>query len=163
MALDRTARPLARCWRCAHQARSFSVSASSRLEAQQTSPSETTPPPSTPARDPNTVSTRSGERQLLREQGLQPIGSRRRRAAIATTSSIPFSQLPYQCFQEARSFLQEDRKEKLQQIQQQRDRIERLRAKQCAPQDEAHKELRLTSMRRRLDDLKILADINDPM
>ncbi|KAI6869130.1 PEBP-like protein [Hortaea werneckii] len=164
MVLDRTTRPLARCWRCAHQARSFSISASSRLEAQQTPASESTPPPtSTSARDPNTVSTRSGERQLLREQGLQPIGSRRRRAAIATTSSIPFSQLPYQCFQEARSFLQEDRKEKLQQIQQQRDRIERLKAKQCAPQDEAHKELRLTSMRRRLDELKILADINDPM
>jgi large subunit ribosomal protein L35 len=59
--------------------------------------------------------------------------------------------------------LQEDRKEKLEIIQAQRDAIAHLKQKAVAPQDEGKKEHRLASMRHKLDELKILADINDPL
>ena len=92
------------------------------------------------------------------------IGSARRRAALRSSSSIPFEQLPYQCFQEARKILIEDREEKLQQIQVERERISRIRRQDAAAcGGEALKRQRLRSMQKRLDHLKILADINDPM
>ncbi|KAH9829204.1 mitochondrial large ribosomal subunit YmL35 [Teratosphaeria destructans] len=175
MAIERGARPLAQCLRCTRHERiplalrSFSSTVPSRLETetQQTPASE--PPPLPPAEvstsklNPATVSTPAKERRLIQEQGITPIGSRRRRAALATTSNIPFAELPFQCFQEARALLQEDRKEKLAQIQKQKARIERLQATTVAPQDEAHKVQRLKSMQRTLEELKIHADINDPM
>lgn len=79
------------------------------------------------------------------------------------TQNIPFEQLPFQCFQEARKILQEDRKEKLEEIRIQRERIERLKQQSVAPQDEGRRDHRLKSMRERLEYTKILADINDPM
>ncbi|KAF2773083.1 PEBP-like protein [Teratosphaeria nubilosa] len=175
MAIERSARPLAQCLRCTRHERtplalrSFSSTVPSRLETetQQTPASEPPPPPPAEASksklNPKTVSTPATERRLIQEQGITPIGSRRRRAVRATTSNIPFAQLPYQCFQEARAILQEDRKEKFAQIQKQQARIERLQATTVAPQDEAHKEHRLRSMRRTLEELKIQADINDPL
>ncbi|KAF2502443.1 PEBP-like protein [Lophium mytilinum] len=93
-----------------------------------------------------------------------PIGSRRRRAALKDSLNIPFEQLPYQCFQDARKVLQDDRQEKIKQIEVARLRIANLKA-----QDEAisggkqAKENRLRSMHNRLEELKILADINDPV
>ena len=45
----------------------------------------------------------------------------------------------------------------------QRERIEKLKAKNVAPQDEAHREKQLRSMRTRLEEQKIFADINDPV
>lgn len=96
--------------------------------------------------------------------GKHPVGSRRRRAALSSTSDIPFEQLPYQCFQEARKILLEDRAEKLQAIETERGRIERLLAA-----DPAHvggekvKQDRLQGMMRYLEKLKIYADINDPI
>ncbi|KAK5113752.1 hypothetical protein LTR85_010769 [Meristemomyces frigidus] len=175
MALDRSAGRLARCIKCTRHdrilpIRTFTTSAASRLEVQETQTSSDAPPPPATAdapkpklRDPNTVSTRAAEQQLIQHQRITPVGSRRRRAAIASTSNIPFSELPYQCFQEARALLQADRKEKLEVIRAQRERIERLKAKDVAPQDEAHKEKRLVDMRRKLEEQKILADINDPV
>ena len=59
--------------------------------------------------------------------------------------------------------LQEDRKEKLEAIRVQRARIQKLKTSNVAPQDEAKKEHRLDSMRRKLEEVKLLADINDPM
>lgn len=176
MALDRSAGRLARCIRCTRHERlmpirTFTTTAPSRLETQETQASSEPPPPPPVAtdaakpkvRDANTVSTPAAEQQLIQRQRITPIGSRRRRAAIASTSNIPFSELPYQCFQEARAILQADRQEKLEQIRVQRARIQRLKLKSVAPQDEAHNEKRMADMRRLLEEQKILADINDPV
>jgi large subunit ribosomal protein L35 len=72
--------------------------------------------------------------------------------------------LPYQCFQEARKILVADRLEKLKQIERERERITRLKEVDAStfPGGEAYKQRRLTSMQKRLEELKILADINDP-
>jgi large subunit ribosomal protein L35 len=99
------------------------------------------------------------------KRGIYPIGSRRRRAALRTSDNIPFEQLPYQCFQEARKVLQADRGEKLEAIAKERARIAHLSAQDASSikGGEAQKQIRLDSMRRHLEDLKILADINDPL
>ena len=75
----------------------------------------------------------------------------------------PFEQLPYQCFQEARKVLKADRLEKISQIETQRTRLEKLRATEVEPQNEGIKERRITSMTGHLEELKIFADINDPL
>jgi large subunit ribosomal protein L35 len=93
-----------------------------------------------------------------------PIGSRRRRLALQDTSGIPFEQLPYQCFQEARKVLIADREEKLKQIETERARILRLRESDPALSGgEARKQQRLKDLMDKLEHLKILADINDPL
>ena len=112
--------------------------------------------------DPATVFTVKAERKLLRLHNKTPVGSRRRRAATLSSSKIPFEQLPYQCFQEARKILASDRDDKIHQIENQRARIARLKAQQVSPQDERQKETRIVSMQRHLEELKILADVNDP-
>lgn len=114
--------------------------------------------------DPNTVTSRRGERALMRG-GVMPIGSRRRRAAIKSSDNIPFEQLPYQCFQEALKVLRADRDEKLELIQKERLRISNLQAQDASKikGGEVQKETRLESMRRHLEYLKIQADINDPL
>ncbi|KAI9716233.1 MAG: hypothetical protein M1812_005458 [Candelaria pacifica] len=118
---------------------------------------------SAPPLDPALVSTRAGERKLLK-LGIRPIGSRRRRAALQGSANIPFEQLPYQCFQEARKILQADREEKLRQIDVQRVRIASLQARESGISGgEALKKRRLSSMQTYLARLKILADINDPV
>lgn len=97
-------------------------------------------------------------------RGTPPIGSRRRRAAASLNANIPFEQLPYQCFQEARKILLDDRAEKLSQIAVQRARIERLQNSDLhTKQGEAHVQYRLQSMRKELERLKIYADVNDPL
>lgn len=108
---------------------------------------------------PETVFVPRLERKL-RAAGTPPVGSRRRRMALAQSQGVPFDQLPFQCFQEARKILIEDRKEKLEKIQLMRTRIERLR--NDAAGNELYKEKRLNSMRNELEHLKILADSNDP-
>lgn len=97
--------------------------------------------------------------------GIIPIGSRRRRAALKSSDNIPFEQLPYQCFQEARKVLAADREEKLKLIATERLRISNLVATDATNVrgGEATKQKRLESMRRHLEYLKIQADINDPM
>lgn len=121
------------------------------------------PPPNLADIDLNTVSSRSLERQLVRAR-IFPIGSRRRRAALKSSRNIPFEQLPYQCFQEARKVLQEDRTEKLEAIAKERDKIQNLSQVQTStPYDEWKRQNRLRSMRKHLEYLKIQADINDPL
>ncbi|KAK3359296.1 phosphatidylethanolamine-binding protein [Lasiosphaeria hispida] len=92
------------------------------------------------------------------------LGSRRRRAALATTTHVPFEQMPYQCFQEARKVLNEDRQEKIAQIVAETEKIKRLEAADPSTMrgGEAYKEKRLASLRKHVEELKILADINDP-
>jgi len=85
--------------------------------------------------------------------------------AIAQSQGVPFDQLPFQCFQEARKVLIEDRQEKLKQIETMRARINRLQeanASDLHKGGEPYKQKRLASMRKELEHLKILADINDP-
>lgn len=115
--------------------------------------------------DPQTVENKKQERRLLRREGVQPVGSRRRRAAlrmaaIRKTAEIPFEQLPYQCFQEARKFLQEDRQEKLKEIKTQQQRIEKVAASNASEQSKSD---RIAGMKMHLNDLIIAADINDPV
>lgn len=172
MAFEKGARPLARCLQCTKHERAvlpirtFTTSRAALLETTNDPASTETAPP--PARqpmsmNPELVSRPSQERRVVAETGKQPVASRRRRYMLKQTQNIPFEQLPFQCFQEARKVLQEDRKEKLEQIRVQRERMERLQAQNVAPQDEGRKNHRLKSMRESLDHLKILADINDPM
>ena len=83
---------------------------------------------------------------------------------MAQTTQVPFTQLPYQCFQEAREFLRQDREEKLEAIKMQRERISRLQDKVVIDgREKWMHENRIKSMQKRLEELKILADINDPL
>lgn len=147
--------------------RAFSSSVTRKDAAveQQSSTSNNTPPPasSIPGLDANSVYTARAERKLLRTAHKTPVGSRRQRAATQSSSNIPFEQLPYQCFQEARKILSADRQEKIAQIETQRARIVRLKAQQVSPQNENQHKHRLSSMQQHLEELKILADINDPV
>lgn len=119
--------------------------------------------------DPQMVENKKQERRLLRREHALPVGSRRRRAvlrrsALQKTPEIPFEQLPYQCFQEARKFLLEDRQEKIKEIETQQLRIKNLMAQDPSVSGgPAAKEHRLRSMRKHLNELIILADINDPV
>lgn len=145
--------------------RALQTSAALRIEASTDAASSAVevPPPAQPL-DPNTVATPRLERKLVRTTGQQPIGSRRRRAALQTSRNIPFEELPYQCFQEARKLLLADREEKLKQIEEERRRIAKA---QTIPTEqyggEYVKKGRLVRMRKYLEELKILADINDPV
>jgi len=173
MAFEKSARPLARCLQCTKNdrlslpIRSFTTSRAALLETTTTEPAaaQAPPPPAgkPAALNPELVSKPAQERRLVSETGQQPVASRRRRHMLKQTQNIPFEQLPFQCFQEARKVLQEDRKEKLEEIKEQRERIEKLKAQQVAPQEEFKKNHRLRSMRHRLEHIKLLADINDPV
>lgn len=171
MALERSARPLAQSLSRHERAivltiRSFTTAPSLRTELQQTETSDASPPPPKPKRtlDPLRVSTPKSERRLLRRQSQLPVGSRRRRAAIASTSSIPFTQLPFQCFQEARKFLAADRETRLVEIGIQQQRMQALRDKVIVDKKEsARRDKTLQDMRTRLEREKIWADINDPL
>ncbi|OTB07792.1 hypothetical protein M426DRAFT_317690 [Hypoxylon sp. CI-4A] len=114
--------------------------------------------------DRATTTAHWAERKLVR-MGTPPIGSRRRRAAIRTSENVPFEQLPYQAFQEARRVLQEDRSEKIQAIAKELAKIRRLEDTPAdqVPGGERKKTLRLASLRQHVEDLKILADVNDPV
>jgi large subunit ribosomal protein L35 len=168
---------------------SSSATAREEVQAQPASPAPPAPPPSDNTTltapktsqvipdymqkwgtlDPQTVENKKQERRLLRREHVQPVGSRRRRAALRRSAlqkavEIPFEQLPYQCFQEARKFLLEDRQEKIKDIETQQLRIKNLMQQDPAVSGgPAAKEHRLRSMRKHLDELVILADINDPV
>lgn len=101
---------------------------------------------------------------MLSEPEKQLIGSRRRRAAISSTTNIPFEQLPYQCFQEARKLLLADREDKLKKIEVERKRIAKVQIQDAAELGgEARKRGKLVAMHKYLEHLKILADSNDPV
>ncbi|KAG6227575.1 hypothetical protein E4U26_001616 [Claviceps purpurea] len=160
------ARPLVRHLRqpsCA--LRSFTTGASRAAEvkeqgvAAKPSPEE----PSPFDLDPNTVSAKF-EAQLMKE-GKMPIGSRRRRLAIRSTQDIPFEHLPYQAFQEARKILAADREDKLAKIRAGLEKIEWLEKSEASEikGGQASKDARLAGLRKEVNRLKILADVNDPM
>ncbi|KAB8077705.1 phosphatidylethanolamine-binding protein [Aspergillus leporis] len=162
---ERAAKPLLQCLQKSYtrglpslqvqSTRAFQTTALAREEAQSQ--------PFYKAPDPALVSSPRLERRLLR-QGVSPVGSRRRRAALQSSPNVPFEQLPYQCFQEARQVLLADREEKLKEIVSMREKIARL---QAVPTEEAGgeqvKKSRLVAMELHLERLKVLADINDPL
>jgi len=76
-----------------------------------------------------------------------------------------FLEHPYQCFQEARRILEDDRREKLVEIVRETDKIRRLEAQDASVfrGGEKFKTKRLSSLRTHVEKLKILADINDPI
>ncbi|KAJ0425409.1 phosphatidylethanolamine-binding protein [Aspergillus carlsbadensis] len=112
--------------------------------------------------DPALVSSPRLERRLMR-QGILPVGSRRRRAALQNSDNLPFEHLPYQCFQEARKVLLADREEKVDDIAATSEKIARIRA---LPEEELSKQsnvARLKALELHLENLKVQADINDPL
>jgi large subunit ribosomal protein L35 len=113
--------------------------------------------------DPNTVLPEF-EAQLMKE-GRIPIGSRRRRVAMRTTGDLAFEQLPYQTFQEARKILAADRQEKLDKIKATMEKIAALENEDASKVKggEKTKNIRLGSLRKEIERLKIIADINDPL
>lgn len=179
MALERSARPLARCMRCTRHDRiiSRSISSSPWRAQEETTTTETSsappPPPPQPAEtksspvekrpNPELVSNPRRERRMIRDHSTYPIGSRRRRAALASSANIPFEQLPYQCLQEARKVIQADRADKVAEIEELRGKIMKWTATEVPPERERIKELRLQSWTREIERLKILADSNDPL
>ncbi|KAF2486243.1 ribosomal protein YmL35 [Neohortaea acidophila] len=179
MALEGACRPMARCVqrpglkRINLQIRTFTTSNASRQEVTDITSTSSPPLPANPFRSPESsaavVHKPQSERRLIAQHGIYPIGSRRRRAAIASTPSIPFHQLPYQCFQEARKVLQQDRVEKVAEIAEQRRRMEKVQTSLAQSQSTGDEpsvkqlERRLRDMRQHLEELKILADINDPL
>lgn len=166
---ERASKPLLQCLRTTstkglpglplQSTRAFQSSAVAHEQAQ----TETSSQPFHKAPDPALVSSPRLERRLMR-QGLTPVGSRRRRAALQDAPNLPFEQLPYQCFQEARKVLQTDRVEKLEGIKKMKEKIARLEA--LSPEQAGGKQVqrsRLGGMKVHLENLMIQADINDPM
>lgn len=164
-ACQKAARPLSQ-FLCTSQASRQSTKAIRTFTSSSPSYNEATTEIASfkPIYNPETVTSSREERKLMKT-GVYPIGSRRRRAAIKTSDNIPFEQLPYQCFQEARKILQADREEKLKLIRTERLRISNLMATDVSniAGGEKQKQTRLDSMRRHLEYLKIQADINDPL
>ncbi|KAM0223999.1 hypothetical protein ACHAQD_002362 [Fusarium lateritium] len=153
-------RPLTRQLRpqCHSVVRPFTSAAIRRTPADTQ-----TPTPSDADLDPNTVLPEFEER--LMKSGKMPIGSRRRRLAIRNTGDLPFEHLPYQAFQEARKILAVDREEKLGNISKELEKISRLEA--TKPGDfnggQKMKDVKLKSLRKHVEQLKIYADANDPV
>lgn len=113
--------------------------------------------------DPNTTTLIWAEKKL-QKQGIEVVGSRRRRAAVRQTSDLPFEQLPYHAYQEARKLLAADRLQKLEEIKR---AYQKLKTVEAQPAEIyrggiAHKNKKLYSLRKQLWWLKIQADINDP-
>ncbi|OHW94647.1 ribosomal protein 35 [Colletotrichum incanum] len=113
--------------------------------------------------DPNTAVAPWAEKDLWKA-GTPPVGSRRRRYAIRTSPNLPFEQLPYQAFQEARKILAADRQEKLRAIVAETEKIKKLEATEGdkVKGGERMRQMKLASLRHHVERLKILADINDP-
>ncbi|QUC22853.1 uncharacterized protein UV8b_07094 [Ustilaginoidea virens] len=157
------ARPLARPSRLPCAIRLFTAGAPRAADVQEQSASAVSKEPSALDLDPNTVLPEF-EAQLIKA-GKVPIGSRRRRVAMRITSNIPFEQLPYQAFQEARKILAADRQDKLAKISVELEKIAKLEQKDAAQVKggQKMKDVKLASLRREVERLKLLADINDPL
>lgn len=168
---ERASKPLLQCLRSSYvrglsglqvqSTRAFQSSAAPRDEAQTDSQPKKQSFYDNP--DPNLASSAKVERKLMR-QGVMPVGSRRRRAALQHSSNIPFEHLPFQCFQEARKVLLTDREEKLKEIESVRQKLSRLQALSAEEAGgEQSRKSRIVALELRLERLKILADINDPI
>ncbi|KAK2592120.1 mitochondrial 54S ribosomal protein YmL35 [Conoideocrella luteorostrata] len=158
------ARPLARQLRQPCAIRPFTTGAPRAAEVQeQAAAAASSTEPSALDLEPDTVLPEF-EAQLIKA-GKMPIGSRRRRVAMRTTQNLPFEQLPYQAFQEARKILAADREDKLSRINAELEKIDKLEKKDAADINggQKMKDTKITSLRREVDRLKLLADANDPL
>lgn len=82
---------------------------------------------------------------------------------MQSTPGIPFEQLPYQCFQEARKIIADHRQEVVKKIELQKERLARLEAQDAAVNGgQLKKRHRLNWMKNTLEKLIIEADIHDP-
>ncbi|KAJ6102717.1 hypothetical protein N7486_005144 [Penicillium sp. IBT 16267x] len=163
---ERASKPLLQCLRNSYTRSLSGIQTQTRGFQSNSGVADAQPEQSQPfhkSPDPSLVSSPRLERRLMR-QGTAPIGSRRRRAALQTAGGLPFEQLPYQCFQEARKVLLADRAQKIEEIESMRQKIARVQAQ---PVEQAGGEIsrksRVTAMQQHLEKLKILADINDPL
>lgn len=140
--------------------RAFQTTAAVQEEAQ--SQTENASQPFYKSPDPNLVSSPRLERRLMR-QGILPIGSRRRRAALQSADSLPFEELPYQCFQEARKVLLTAREENLNQIASAAEKIAKIENLPEQQRTMVSNRSRLGSLKTHLEKLQVYADINDPV
>ncbi|KAH6611600.1 hypothetical protein Trco_001620 [Trichoderma cornu-damae] len=147
-------RPLARQLRPQCSIRPFAAAAAAAAEAPQPGPLDLDPDSVLPEFESNLI-----------KAGKMPVGSRRRRVAMRAAANIPFEQLPYQAFQEARAILAADRLEKIAKIQEGMEKIAALEKKDAAlvRGGQQMKDTKLSSLRRYVEQLKIQADINDPL
>ena len=137
--------------------RSFTASTHRKDESLEPASS---PAPSPPPITPNTISTPPKERQI----SAYIKGPRRRRGVILPFDAMPFEQMPYQCFQEARAVLAEERVRKLAEIETMKKRIARWQDVPASDLGgEYVKKGKLVRMQNYLEKLKILADSNDPV
>ena len=147
--------------------RSLNTSTSLHTNETASTPSEADSPERAFALtlDADKVSRAKHERLLQKHQGVNPVGSRRRRALqLRDPDHLPFEQMPYQCFQEARKVLAVDREEKLAQIADMRIRIGKVMEKPAeAMGGDYVKKGKLVRMQKYLEELKVMADINDPL
>jgi large subunit ribosomal protein L35 len=114
--------------------------------------------------DPDTVLPEFED--ALIKAGKMPVGSRRRRVALRSNpNSLPFEQLPYQAFQEARKILAADREQKIAKINEEVEKIARIEAVEDSQfkGGPKMKATRLASLRKYVEELKIKADVNDPI
>lgn len=165
---ERASRPLIQCFQRSSMrglsglqlqtTRAFQTTAVAREEAQTEAASQ----PFYKSPDPSLVSSPRLERRLIR-QGILPVGSRRRRAALQGAPSVPFEQLPYQCFQEARKILLSDREQKLEEITATSEKIAKIQALPAEERAKNSTHSRLRALEIHLEKLKVLADINDPL
>lgn len=164
------ARPLARqlrrqCLPVAAAARPFTSGIARAADVQPPTTTEAPEPkqPSPLDLDPNSVLPEF-EAALIKA-GKMPIGSQRRRVAMRTTGDVPFEQLPYQAFQEARKILAADREDKLAKLTAELEKIAALESKDpgMIKGGQKMKDTKLASLRRYVAQLKILADVNDPL
>ncbi|CAN9365651.1 unnamed protein product [Alternaria alternata] len=186
MASTPTLRQFSACLRCVRQLpaangtrRLLSTSAVAREEVQ-TQPTNATPPPP-PSNPPEGAAQKAGSPgnpRIHAEMGNADCCGENMSNPLDPVVAVlffadrpcrrpmrfPFEQLPYQCFQEARKVLLEDRQEKIKEIETQQLRIKNLEAQDPSTSGgPAAKEHRLRSMKQHLQDLIILADINDPV
>ncbi|PNH74606.1 hypothetical protein VD0001_g2979 [Verticillium dahliae] len=158
------ARPLAKCLRHdALQLRPFTTTPSAPAEVYKVVRDRPEGTPDPLELDPNTAVAPWAEKDLWKA-GTPPVGSRRRRYAIRTSQNLPFEQLPYQAFQEARKILALDRQKKVEAIAAEVEKMRKIRETDVAlfRGGEKKREMKLESIRRHIEHLKIQADINDP-
>lgn len=147
---------------CGHLVRAYSATTPRLAEAE--SDAQAQPPAPKQDVDPESAATWR-DLKALRRAGKNPVGSRRRRAALKEGQGVPFEQMPFQTFQEARKILALDRDVKLKKIESEKIKISNLEAKSGdgSPQADSIKKGRLMAMRKHLEYLKVQADINDPV
>ncbi|BCS19323.1 mitochondrial 54S ribosomal protein mL38 [Aspergillus puulaauensis] len=165
---ERASRPLIQCLQRSSMrglsglqlqtTRAFQTTVVAQEEAQTEAASQ----PFYKSPDPSLVSSPRLERRLMR-QGILPVGSRRRRAALQGASSVPIEQLPYQCFQEARKVLLSDREQKLEEITATSEKIAKIQALPAEERAKNSTHSRIRALEIHLEKLKVLADINDPL